>query len=127
MPLPDAVRCVAACAPGKRVTVVTPDGKSYALPIAPDPEPAAEPHPLVAASAAVTGAGASVSAGGGAVSGHVLVGPPGYASAVPRPQQRALLHLVGGGHMQAGRAAVQGEGQVSWEDQNELELLLLAA
>lgn len=45
MQLPDAVRRVAMLAPGKRMTV-TVDGKSYALPIAPDPEPVAPPHPL---------------------------------------------------------------------------------
>lgn len=49
MPLPDAVRCVAACAPGKRVTVVTPDGKAYALPIVPEPASIASPDPMTIA------------------------------------------------------------------------------
>ena len=50
MALPDAVARVAACAPGKRITVVTPDGKAYALPIAPEPAPVVPPHPFEAVS-----------------------------------------------------------------------------
>ncbi len=50
MVLPDIVTRITACAPGKRITVVMPDGKVYALPRPPEPAPVVPPHPLEAIS-----------------------------------------------------------------------------
>ena len=44
---PEAVTCIAECAPGKRVRAVIPHD-IYELPLPQDPEPVAPPHPLEA-------------------------------------------------------------------------------
>ena len=44
---PEAVTCIAECAPGKRVHAIIPHD-IYELPLQPEPEPVAPPHPLEA-------------------------------------------------------------------------------
>ena len=44
---PEAVTCIAECAPGKRVRAIIPHD-IYELPLQPDPAPVATPHPLEA-------------------------------------------------------------------------------
>lgn len=45
MPLPGVVRDVAALAPGKRVTVIMPDGATYELPLVTEPTKVEPPNP----------------------------------------------------------------------------------
>jgi hypothetical protein len=47
MHLPDAVKCIAECAPGRRVRAIV-RGVAYDLPLLPEPEPVQPPHPLEA-------------------------------------------------------------------------------
>jgi hypothetical protein len=47
MHLPDAAKCIAECAQGKRVRAIV-RGCVYDLPLQPEPEPVPAPHPLEA-------------------------------------------------------------------------------
>jgi hypothetical protein len=73
---------------------------------------------LEAQPTALAGAGRTATA----VPVDIYVGPRG----APKTEQPAA-DIVGHGNLRAGPTHIRGTGQVTWLDQNELALLLLAA
>lgn len=67
--------------------------------------------------------------GSGEVTGEaeVINAAPGSFGRAPQAPQPPRLQLVASGNLQAQRAVVRGAGGVSWDDHNELALLLIAA